>query len=127
MKRTALFVSAIVLSAGVAAAQMAAPVPLTAAQFAVSATGQNVILAVRVVRLARTDLEAELLERVSDTRYKATGKRVALYLAAETPIVMGSAADVKPNAVLFVYAATTTAAHADVKKAVVITQYATVQ
>jgi hypothetical protein len=84
-------------------------------------------LAVRVDRLVRTALDAELLERVTDSRYRATGKHVTLYLSSETPVVMGSIADVKPGAIVFVYGVATTAGHADVKKVVVVTPYATVE
>jgi hypothetical protein len=127
MKFALSSIAALLLSPAVAAAQMAAPTPLTPSQFAASATGQNVILAVRVETAARTAVTAELLERITDARYKATGKRVTLYVPEETPIVMGSAADVKPGAILFVYAVTTTAAHADVKKVVVVTPYAAIE
>ncbi len=109
-----------------AGAQMGPPATLTARQFAATATGQNVELAVRITARSRTTLEAELLDRLDDERYRATGKRVTLYLPAETPFVMGSAADVKSGAVLVVYAVTTTANHADVKRVVVITPYASV-
>lgn len=106
---------------------MGPPIPMTAAQFGSSTSGQNVILAVRVNRLARTELDAELLERVNDALYKKTGKRVTLYLPQETPFVMGSIADVKPGAIVFVYGVATTAGRADVKKAVVVTAYAHVE
>jgi hypothetical protein len=110
-----------------AAAQMGPPIPMTASQFASSSTGQNVILAVRVNRLARTTLDAELLERVNDSLYKKTGKTVALYLPEETPFVMGSMADLKPGAIVFVYGVATTSGRADVKKVVVVTAYARVE
>ncbi|MGC1380371.1 MAG: hypothetical protein WA814_05035, partial [Candidatus Baltobacteraceae bacterium] len=107
--------------------QMAPPTPLTAAQFAASPSGQNVILVVRVNSLKRTALDAQLLERVNDATYKATQENVALYLPAETPIVMGSMDDVKPGAVVFIYGVATTPHHADVKKVVVVTPYVKVQ
>lgn len=115
------------LSAAPAGAQMEPPIPMTAGQFANSMPGQDVILAVRVDTLARTALDAELLERVTDSRYRATGKRIVLYLAAETPFVMGSVADLKPGAIIFVYGVATTAGRADVKKVVVVTPYAKVE
>jgi hypothetical protein len=115
------------LATGTALGQMGPPIPMTAGQFANSTSGQDVILAVRVDTLARTTLDAELLERVTDSRYRATHKRVVLYLAAETPFVMGSIADVKPGAIVFVYGVTTTAWHADVKKVVVVTPFAKVE
>jgi len=110
-----------------AAAQMRAPEPMTAAQFASSTAGQAVNVTVRVNRSARTELDCELLDRVNDGLYKGTGKRVELYLAAETPIVMGSMADLKTGAVIYVEGVATTAWHADVKKVVVITPYVKVE
>jgi hypothetical protein len=127
MRRSTLFALLLVLPAAPAAAQMGPPMPMTAAQFASSPTGQNVILAVRVNRVARTTVSAEQLERVNDTTYKKTGRAVTLYLPAETPFIMGSGSDVKTGAIIFVYAVTTTAAHADVKKVIVVTPYARVQ
>ncbi|HEY6325322.1 MAG TPA: hypothetical protein VIW73_02255 [Candidatus Cybelea sp.] len=127
MKYMAYFVLASVAAAGAARAQMAPPIPMTAAQFASSAAGQSVTLVVRVDRLARESLDAELLERISDALYRPTGKRVSLYLPAETSFVMGSMSDLKPGAVVFVYAVATTAAHADVKKVVVVTPYVKVE
>jgi hypothetical protein len=110
-----------------AAAQMGPPATLSARQFAAAATGQNVVLAVRVTKSARTTLDAELLDHLDGESYRATGKSVTLYLPAETPFVMGSSGDVKSGAVLAVYAVTTTAGHADVKKVVVITPYVSVK
>lgn len=127
MKHAASFISILIALNATAQAQMGPPIPMTTSQFASSATGQNVILAVRVNRFARTTLVAELLERLNDNTYKKTGKDVTLYVPAETPFVMGSIGDVKPGAVIFVYGNATTAAHADVKKVIVVTPYAHVQ
>jgi len=118
---------ALLLTNATAYAQMGPPIPMTAPQFAASPTGANVTLALRVNRLARTTLDGELLERVNDALYKKTGQRVQLYVPAETPFVMGSFADLKPGAIIFAYAVTTTAAHADVKKIVVVTAYAKIE
>lgn len=127
MKIAIAFASSILLCTSIAAAQMAPPTPMTAGQFANSAIGQEVILAVRVDRVARTQLEGELLERAGEGRYRPTRARVTLYVPADTPFVMGSFADLKPAAILFVYAVTTSAAHADVKKAIVVTRYVTIE
>jgi hypothetical protein len=43
---------------------------------------------------------AELLERIDDTTYRATGKTIRLALAPETKVVMGAASDVNPGAVV---------------------------
>jgi hypothetical protein len=115
------------LATATAAAQMAAPIPLTAAQFAATPSGQSVTLAARVNSLRRTSLDVQLLERINDSTYKTTTQSVTLYLPAETPIVMGSIADLRPGAVVFVYGIATNAHHADVKKVTVITPFVKVQ
>jgi hypothetical protein len=127
MKHFVYILLATLATAGVARAQMGPPIPMTPAQFEASSTGQSVTLVVRLDRLARTSVDAELLERVDDSHYRATGKRVALYLPAETSFVMGTMSDLKPGAIVFVYAVTTTAAHADVKKVIVVTPYVKVE
>src|SRR5581483_12050083 len=104
-----------------ASAQMGPPETITAKAFDVTPAGQNVVLAVRVASRSRTTLNAEILDHTSGQRYHPTGKRVTLYIPEETPFVMGSASDVTAGAVLAVYAVTTTAGHADVKKVVVLT------
>jgi hypothetical protein len=127
MKHLTYLGLAFLFSSAAAQAQMSAPIPMTAAQFASSPTGATVTLALRVNRLARTALDGELLDRVNDALYKKTGRRVQLYVPAETPFIMGSFSDLRPGAIIFVYAVTTTAAHADVKKIVVVTAYAKVE
>jgi hypothetical protein len=127
MKYLACFALAFFAITAGAGAQMGPPIPMTAAQFESSSTGQNVTLVVRVTRFSRTALDAELLERVNDSLYKTTGKSVVLYVPAETPFVMGSMSDLKPGAVVFTYAVATTASHADVKKIIVVTQYVRVE
>ena len=127
MKQMLFAVLAALFAAAPAAAQMAPPIPMTPAQFSSAVSGANVTLVLRVSTYARSTLEGELLERVSDSRYTQSGKNVELYLPPETPFVMGSAADLKAQAVIFVYAVATTPEHADVKKVVVVTPYVTVE
>lgn len=110
-----------------ASAQMGPPETLTARQLSVTPSGQSVVLAVRVLSRQRTTLQAELLDHSGGERYHPTGQRITLFMPGETPFVMGSAADIKTGAVLAVYAVTTTAGHADVKKAVVLTPYVSLQ
>lgn len=109
-----------------AVAQMKPPTPLTAAQFAQAVPGQTLVLAVRVTSRRRDTLSADLLERRDDAHYRVTGTTVELYYPNDTPVVMGSDADVKPGAVLYVHAVATTRGHADVKSATVVTQYVSV-
>lgn len=99
---------------------------MTQAQFESAPTGSNVQLMVRVVSLKRDTLHADLLAQVDSSHYKTTGTQVDLYFPADTPLMMGGSADVKPGAVLYVYAVATMRDRADVKRAVVVTPYATV-
>jgi hypothetical protein len=127
MKRFYTFLTLAVLLSAPALAQMAPPVPMTPADYANVATGQPVELVVRVTSFRRTALAAELLSRETDTLYRATGKSVDLYFPADTPVVMGTAADVKPGAILYVDGVATSPGHADVKKAVALTGYVKVE
>lgn len=128
MKRLSLFVAALGFAAfpALVAAQMHAPTPMTKAQFESTPAGSPVQLVVRVTALQREALQADLLAQIDASHYKPTGTRLNLYFPAQTPILMGSAGDVKPGAVLYVYAVATSRDRADVKKAVVVTPYATV-
>ncbi len=127
MKQMLYVVLAALFAAAPAGAQMAPPIPMTPAQFSSAVSGANVTLVLRVATYSRSTLDGELLERESDSRYKQSGKNVELYLPPETPFVMGSASDLKAQAVIFVYAVATTPGHADVKKVVVVTPYVTVE
>ena len=110
-----------------AIAQMKPPTPLTAQQFAEAVAGQLVVLAVRVTSRTRDTVHANLLERIDDAHYLATGTNVDLFFPSDTPVVMGSDTDVKAGAVLYVHAVATTRNQADVKQATVVTQYVTVR
>ena len=112
-----------------AVAQMggqAPPQPMSPAQFAQTGIGQTVQVAVRVQRVARSTLYAELLAHETDTVSKATGKQVVVFFPDGTPIVMGQTSDVKPGAVLFIYGVLTRAGQVDAKRVVVDTKYVTV-
>lgn len=112
-----------------ALAQMnaAPPVPMTPAQFSHAAAGDSVQIAVRVKQAERSTLDTELLERITDSRNRATGTHVQIFFPDGTPVIMGAASDVKPGAVLFVYGIVTKAGHVDAKRVVVDTKYVTVQ
>jgi hypothetical protein len=127
MKNFSLLALFLALLAVPAAAQMQPPIPMSPAEFSNAAVGQQIKLVVRVAALKRTALSAELLNRESDSLYKGTGKLVSFYLPEDTPFVMGSLADVKPGAVLFLYGTATTPGHADVKKVVALTAYVKVE
>ena len=110
----------------IASAQMHAPTPMTKSQFENATAGSSVQIMVRVVARQRDTLRGDLLEAIGSSRYKDTGTRLELYLPADTALVMGSTGDVKTGAILYVYAVVTGRNQADVKKAVVVTPYATV-
>jgi hypothetical protein len=103
------------------------PIPMSPTQFSGAAIGQSVQIAVRVQRVERSTLYAELLARETDTLSKATGKQVVLFFPDGTPVIMGTASDVVPGAVLYVYGVVTKAGHVDAKRVVVDTKYVTVQ
>lgn|GEM_PF-1607096 len=103
------------------------PIPMTPEQFARATPGQSVQIAVRITSIKRTTLVAELLRHENDTLSKATGKQVILYFADGTPIVMGTASDITPGAVLYVYGIVTKSNNVDVKRAVVDTKFVKVE
>ncbi len=113
-----------------AGAQMMAhkpPVPMSPQQFARAVAGQSVQIAVRVTAIKRNTLFAQLLEHETDALSKATAIRVTLYYPDGTPVIMGTARDIVPGAVLFVYGVVTRPGHVDVKQAVVDTRFVRVQ
>ena len=103
------------------------PAPMTAAQFAAAKTGDSVQISLRVERRKRATVVGELLNHASAAVASATGKRVTLYLPDEVPVVMGSAAEIVPGAVLFVYGVVTKPGQVDAKRVVVDTKYVKVQ
>jgi len=103
------------------------PAPMTPGQFSAARIGQNVQIAVQVVRRNRANISAELLAQQSQTLSKRTGKRVSLYFPDGTPTIMGAAADVNAGAVLFVYGVLTKPGHVDVKRLVVDTRFVHIQ
>lgn len=115
------------LDAAAASAQMMKPPASISAQaFDQARTGQSVQLAVRVTKIARSKVWAELLDARSDGTYDPTGKIVLLTCPDGTPFVMGTPADLVRGAVLFVYAVATKPDRADAKKIVVVTKFATI-
>jgi hypothetical protein len=119
--------AALLASTSPAAAQMQPPTPLSANEFASAAVGSRVSVAVRVDAHVRSTVRAELLDRETDERYRATGARVELYQSDGTPVVMGTAADVKPGAVAIVTAVVTGKRRADLKRIIILTPYVSVR
>jgi len=103
------------------------PIPMSPSQLSQAAIGQSVQIEVRVRRVERSTLYAELLARQTDTLSKATGKQVVLFFPDDTPVVMGSLSDVIPGAVLYVYGVVTQADRVDAKRVVVVTKYVKVR
>jgi hypothetical protein len=108
-------------------AQMHTPTAMTASEFYSAQKGAQAKIAVRVTALSRTSLRGELLEPERESVYAATGRRVELYVARDVPVVMGTRDDVRPGAVLFVYAVVTGPGRADAKKLFSITRVVTVE
>lgn len=103
------------------------PVPMTQAQFSRATVGQMVQIAVRVDSVKRKVIFTELLQHQTDTTAKATGAHVQLYLPEGTPLVMGSATDITPGAILYIYGVVTKPGNVDVKRAVIDTKFITVK
>lgn len=112
----------------VAAAQMMGkpPIPMTPDAFAASAAGQMVQIAVRVDSVKRSTVTGHVLQHETDTRARLSNRRVTLFLPGGTPVVMGSASDVVPGAVLYVYGIVTKPDNVDAKRVVIDTRYVTV-
>ena len=117
-----------------AATPMAAPAqmmhaapPMTASAFFAARGGTKASIVVRVIARSRTSLRAELLERKADKVYTASGRRVELYVARDTPVAMGTADDVRPGAVVVVDCVVTGPGRADAKQLVPITRYAKIE
>jgi len=132
MKNFRLGLTIIVFSVflrAVADAQMMGPppVPMSPQQFAHARAGQDVQIAVRIQRVNRSTLYAELLQHQTDTLARATGKAVTLFLADGTAVVMGTADEIRPGAVLFVYGVLTKPANVDIKRVVIDTKYVKVR
>ncbi len=103
------------------------PLPMTAQQFSAARIGQSVQISVRIQRVERSTLYGELLEQKTETLDTPTGKHLILYFADGTPVIMGTASQVRAGAVLFVYGVVTKPGHVDIKRAVVDTKYVNVQ
>lgn len=117
----------IAASSAAATAQMHSTPAMTVREFSSTASGQPIQVAVRVESLNRTALHAQMLERRSEGVYASTGKRITLYFPDGTPVIMGSAADIAPGAVLFIYGVATKHGEADVKRVVVMSRYVQVK
>lgn len=102
------------------------PTPMSPQDFAATHAGQNAQIEVRVQHVNRTTVTAELLQHETDSKAKATGKTVTLYLPDGTPVIMGSPGDIGPGALLFVNGVVTAPGHVDVKRVVVLTKYLSV-
>jgi hypothetical protein len=66
---------------------------------------------------------ATLLERIDDADYRASAAQLSLVVAPGTPLVMGTAADLRPGAVAQVGGVLDPARELVVKQAVILTGY----
>lgn len=125
----ALFLTCIlVASASLGArAQMAPPPAMTAADLDQANTGTTVRLVVRVESVKRSTLSSVVLNRVTETTYALTKDKFAIYAPTDLRIIMGSYDDIKPGAILYVFATVTKPHAADATKIVVLTQVIKVQ
>jgi hypothetical protein len=103
------------------------PIPMTLSQYDNVSTGGAIQIVVRVESRTRATLHAQFLERVGDLVYRPSGRNVDLYMPDDVPVIMGTADDVKPGAVLYVYGVATKPNNADVKRLVVDTLYVQVR
>lgn len=109
-------------------AQMMAPPPaMTDAAIARAQTGDKLNLVVRVDSFARHTIAGHVLNRVTDSSYTLTKSTIAIYAPQDTAFMMGSTADLRPGALLYVYAVATRPQAADATRIVVITPYASVR
>ena len=124
---TVLTLAFAALPATAPAQMMHAAPPMTASEFFAARNGTKASVVVRVIARSRTSLRAELLERKAGNVYTATGRRVELYVARDTPVAMGTEDDVRPGAVVVVDGVVTGPGRADAKQLVPITRYAKVE
>jgi len=99
------------------------PVPMTPAQFSSARIGQNVQIAVQVTGRNRETVSGELLRQKTPAVSLRTGRHITLYFPDGTPTVMGTAAQVQPGAVLFVYGVLTKPGFVDVKRLVIDSRF----
>jgi hypothetical protein len=122
MRRIAFVVVLLFALALSACIRMSAPTPATAQAFASAPIGQPVELVVRVDSLEGMTLRGRLAEQVRGTYYRLAGP-VTLSLPRQTPVSMGTLADIRPNSIIFVNAIVTGRGAAEIKKAVVLTPF----
>ena len=113
--------------AAILVAQMQPPPAMTAGQIDNAQTGTRLNLVVRVDGLARNTIAGHILDRVTDSAYTLTKSTIAIYAPSDAAYVMGSADDLKPGAVVYVYAVATKAHAADATKIVIVTPYVSVK
>lgn len=106
-----------------AIAGMGPPPIITASAFADAPIGQTVELLVKVDSFNRTTLHGHIGEHGDGMTYRLTKNAVTLFVPSDLQVVMGTMADVKPNAAVFVSAVKTAPNRADVKNLVVATPY----
>jgi hypothetical protein len=111
----------------IAQMSMSNPPAMTGAEIAKSASGTQLHFVLRIDQMQRTTALGHVLDPVSGNDYHVSSSVIAVHVANDLPVVMGSHDDLKPGAVVFVYGVATKAKAADATKLVVITPYVKTQ
>lgn len=106
---------------------MSNPAAMSAAQIAKSSAGTQLYFVLRIDQMERTTALGHVLDPMGSNGYRVTSSVIALHIANDLPVVMGSHDDLKPGAVVFVYGVATKPKAADATKLVVITPYVKTQ
>ena len=105
----------------------AAPTPMTPQQVASAVAGSPIQFAARVDSVDRATVHAHVLNKIGDETYQSSPQTIDIYQPKTVSYVMGKRDEVKPGAVLFVYAVATKPHQADATKIVIDTRYVTVK
>lgn len=127
MKCLTLVVLIALFSSVPAVAQMHEMSPMPAHAVESAAPGASVTFVARVDAIKRSTITAKILERVTGNTYRATGDTIAIYAPESVSVAMGSRDDLKPGAVVYVYATATKPHAADASKLVVMTPYVSIR
>lgn len=106
---------------------MSNPPAMSAAEIAKSSSGTQLHFVLRIDQMQRTTAVGHVLDPVSGNQYHVSSSVVAVHVANDLPVVMGSHDDLRPGAVVFIYGVATKPKAADATKLVVITPYVKTQ
>jgi hypothetical protein len=124
----ATFCLALAASAPVdAQLQMHTPEAMSADQVSRASAGDSLQFAARVDSIDRSILHAHVLNKIGEETYADSGKTIDIYEPRTISFIMGKRDDVKPGAVLFIFAVATKPHQADATKIVIDTPYVTLK